>query len=65
MQGLSAYAGYGGFLSGDPEATEAHYLKGGFTYLLNFSLQLDLNGGVRLDDESDETFLGFGLAQRF
>jgi hypothetical protein len=43
----------------------AHNLNGGFTYLLNDNLQLDINGGLGINRRADDYFLGTGFAFRF
>jgi hypothetical protein len=43
----------------------AHNLNGGFTYLLNDNLQLDVNGGLGMNRRADAYFLGAGFAFRF
>ena len=55
---------YGLFPSGaDAERTE-HYFNGGFTYLLNDHLQLDLRSGVGLNNAADDYFIGAGMSIR-
>ncbi len=39
-------------------------IDGGFTYLINDDIQIDLNGGIGLNQESDD-FVGFGVAIQF
>lgn len=39
-------------------------IDGGFTYLLRDNIQLDINGGLGLNNESED-FLGFGIAIGF
>jgi hypothetical protein len=41
-----------------------HYANGGFTYLVNNNIQLDLRAGVGLSDASDDFFAGSGIAIR-
>ena len=48
--------------SGD--AATAHVINGGVMWLLTSEIQLDINGGVSLDNNTDD-FIGFGLAMRF
>lgn len=57
--GFGAYAGWAGFFSG---LGNTHFGEGGITYLANNNVQLDLNGGWDVD--TDDYFLGFGLAVR-
>jgi len=42
----------------------AHALDGGFTYLLRPNVQLDISGGVGLNDAADDWFVGAGLSFR-
>lgn len=41
-----------------------HYYDGGFTYLVNNNLQLDLEAGIGLNGAADDYFIGTGLAVR-
>jgi len=58
-----AYIEYvGSFAEGNgPE----HTVNGGMTFLANENLQLDLQGGLGLNDRAADFFVGFGLAHRF
>lgn len=56
------YVGYAGFY---PEATDAHWVETGLTYLVTPATQIDINTGLRLDEGSTPFFLGLGLAHRF
>ena len=42
-----------------------HAVNGGMTFLANENLQLDLQGGLGLNDRAADFFVGFGLAHRF
>jgi hypothetical protein len=42
-----------------------HYADGGFTFLVRDNLQLDLEGGVGLNDSSSDWFIGMGVSVRF
>lgn len=42
----------------------AHSLDGGFTFLARDNVQLDVSGGVGLNDGADDWFLGAGVAVR-
>ena len=42
-----------------------HFFNGGFTFLVNNDLQLDVRAGVGLSDASDDYFVGSGFAKRF
>lgn len=41
-----------------------HYFDGGFTYLVNNNLQLDVRAGLGLNDEADDYFVGTGFSIR-
>ncbi len=41
-----------------------NYLNGGFTYLLNNDVQLDIRAGKGLNDNSDDMFAGAGISIR-
>ena len=51
--------------SGADEARPEHYLNGGFTYLVNNNLQLDIRAGLGLNEAADDFFAGTGAAIRF
>lgn len=42
-----------------------HYLDGGFTYLITNNFQVDIEGGVGLNQHSDNYFIGAGMAVRW
>ncbi|QDT44467.1 hypothetical protein Pan241w_45760 [Gimesia alba] len=46
------------------EQTE-HYMDGGFTYLINNNLQLDISAGVGLNEAAIDYFVGAGCSIRF
>jgi hypothetical protein len=49
-----------------PEGRDnAHWLNGGYQWLLEETLQLDLNAGVGLNDEAGDYRLGAGFSMRF
>jgi len=56
---------FGIFPDGAVTAKTEHYFNGGFTYLLNHDVQWDVRGGVGLNDDSDDYFIGTGLSVRF
>lgn len=56
------YVGYAGFYT---ENMDMNWVEGGLTYLSGPNTQLDINGGLRLDEGSRRVFLGLGLAHRF
>lgn len=43
----------------------AHVFDGGFTYLVNDDLQLDIQGGIGLNDNAGDWFFGLGVARRW
>lgn len=59
----SAFLEYVGSFTGDngPE----HYLNGGYAYLPQNNMQLDVNFGLALNDRATDFSLGFGIAYRF
>jgi len=48
----------------DTERTQ-HFFNGGFTYLINNDLQVDVRAGVGLNEAADDYFLGTGFVRRF
>lgn len=48
----------------DTERT-THFFDGGFTYLVTNNLQLDIRGGVGLNQAADDFFVGSGAVVRF
>ncbi|NND96496.1 MAG: transporter [Pirellulaceae bacterium] len=63
---VGAYAEYFGFYptSADTARSE-NYFNGGFTFLVNHDVLWDIRGGVGLDDNSDDYFVGTGLSFRW
>jgi len=57
-----AYVGYAGFYDDGPNA---NWVEGGLTFLANPDTQLDVNTGLRVDDNGNDFFLGVGVAHRF
>ena len=49
----------------DPATATQQYFNGGFTFLVNNDVQLDVRAGVGLNRAADDFFLGSGLAFRF
>jgi hypothetical protein len=47
-----------------PSAQVQHFLNGGFTYLLNNDLQIDIRTGVGLNREAENYFTGVGFSLR-
>jgi hypothetical protein len=45
--------------------TNDHRFDGGFTYLLNSNLQLDVSGGIGVSKASPDSFLSCGVSWRF
>ena len=63
---IGAYTEWFAFIpSGADEARAEHYVNGGFTYLVNNNLQLDIRAGFGLNEEADDFFTGTGAAIRF
>jgi hypothetical protein len=64
-EGLGAYTEWFALIpsGADTDKTE-HYFDGGFTYLLNDDVQLDLRAGVGLNDAAEDYFIGTGLSIR-
>lgn len=63
---VGGYAEWYGLFPHSAEFSETeHYMNGGFTFLFTNDLQLDIRGGVGLNDASDDYFLGTGLSVRF
>lgn len=56
------YVGYAGFYA---ESFDGHWVEGGLTYLVSPNTQLDVNGGLRLNEDANLVTLGLGLAHRF
>lgn len=42
-----------------------HYYNGGFTFLVNDDVQLDLRAGVGLNRRADDSFFGAGVSMRY
>jgi hypothetical protein len=61
-ENTGAYVGYAGFYEAGPNA---NWVEGGVTYLYNADTQLDVNTGLRVDDNGDDFFFGIGVARRF
>jgi len=63
---LGAYTEWFGIVpdGADTERT-THFFNGGFTFLVTNDLQLDIRGGVGLNEAADDYFLGTGFAKRF
>lgn len=57
-----AYVGYAGFYD---DGLNANWVEGGVTLLATPDTQLDVNTGLRVDDNGDDFFLGLGVARRF
>lgn len=63
---VGAYVEYFGLYpsSADTERTQ-HFFDGGFTFLVNNNFQLDIRGGVGLNEAADDYFVGAGSSFRF
>ena len=59
-----SYVEYFGFYPNTDTTDAAHYINGGFTYLVNDNLQLDIRVGFGLNEEADDFFTGVGLSWR-
>ncbi|MFB6247052.1 MAG: transporter [Salinibacter sp.] len=57
-----AYVGYAGFYDDGPNA---NWVEGGVTLLTTPDTQLDVNTGLRVDDNANDFFVGVGVAHRF
>jgi hypothetical protein len=63
---LASYLEWFAFVpSGADSEQPQHFLNGGFTYQLNNDLQLDVRGGVGLNEAAEDFFLGTGWAVRY
>lgn len=62
---LGTYVEYFGFYPASENTDCAHYMNGGFTYLITENLQVDVRAGVGLNEEADDFFTGLGFAWRF
>jgi len=56
---------YAFFPSAADTAQVEHYFNGGFTYLLSNDVQLDVRGGVGMNDAAVDYFVGTGISIRF
>ena len=56
---------YAFFPSAATTAQVQHYFNGGFTYLLSNDVQLDIRGGVGMNDAAVDYFVGTGISIRF
>lgn len=65
-ESTNAYVGYGGYYN---EGLNANWVEGGLTFRTGANTQLDLNTGLRVDDnlpnDEEAFFIGVGLAHRF
>ncbi len=62
---LGTYVEYFGIYHNTRESDCAHTVNGGFTYLINNNLQVDIRAGAGLNEEADDFFAGAGLSWRF
>jgi len=57
-----------GFINGAPDGADSNhtenYADGGFTFLVNEDLQLDVRGSVGLNDAAVDYFVGTGFVLR-
>ena len=61
---LGVFAEAYGFIPQKSDITD-HRLDGGFTYLINNDLQLDLSAGWGYTDDAPDYFMGVGISYRF
>lgn len=63
---LGGYTEYYGFYPSGADAERVkHYFNGGFTYLVNKDMRLDIRGGKGLNDAAADYFVGTGITVRF
>jgi hypothetical protein len=62
---VASYFEWFAFLPGAFGAGNSNFLNGGFTYLVNNDLQLDLRVGVGLNGVREDYFVGFGVSKRW
>ncbi len=60
--GVGGYVGYAGFYS---TGLNTNYVEAGLTLLSSPNTQLDVNTGLRVDEDRSAFFAGLGLAHRF
>lgn len=60
-----AYAEYFGIYPISDDGHDAHFFNGGFTYLINKDLQLDVRAGFGINEEAPDFFTGAGVSWRF
>jgi len=56
---------YFGFYPNDLGTDCAHFINGGFTYLITNNLQIDWRAGFGVNEEAEDFFTGVGLSWRF
>jgi hypothetical protein len=63
---LGVYAEWYSFHPGGPgKGTTQRYLNGGLAFLATDDLQCDVRGGMGVNDEAEDLFLGVGISFRF
>ncbi|MCB9857569.1 MAG: transporter [Phycisphaerales bacterium] len=62
---VGAFVEYFGFYPTAGDGPDAHYVDGGFTFLLSDDFQIDVRAGAGLNDDADDVFAGVGFAWRF
>ena len=62
---IGTFIEYYGLVPADStDISDTHFIDGGFTYLINENLQLDVRAGFELKDAADDFFTGAGLSFR-
>jgi len=61
---IGAFAEVYGDVPTESDLDASHLVDGGFTYLVQGNLQLDLAGGLGLSDAADDWFFGLGVSYR-
>ncbi len=62
---VGAFAETFGAVALESAGVSTYHVDGGFTFLVRRQLQLDVSGGVGLNDAADDWFVGAGVSVRF
>ncbi len=62
---VGAYLEYFGFYPTGNADSDAHFINGGFTYVVTKDLQFDIRVGHGLNEEADDLFAGAGFSIRY